>query len=91
MEMLLVNTPCVVVLSVCIGVGGCVWPISSSDWRDGMAYLQFFTIAPSSASAAGDITALMILDIVNTATLLEGNAVLFGMKKFLPNLLLDFV
>ena len=91
MGILLVTTSCEVVFSFCIGVGGCLFPISSSDWRAGMASLQLMKSAPSSASAADDITALMILDIVNTATLLEGNAVLFGMKKFLPNLLLDFV
>ena len=89
--MLLVTTPCAVVLSVCIGISGCVCPISSSDWSAGMASLQLTKSAPSSASAADDITALMILAIVNTATFLVGNAVLFDMKKCLPAMLLDFV
>ena len=37
--------------------------------------------APNSASADDDMTALMILDIVNTDPLLGGNAVLFDMKN----------
>ena len=34
---LLLTTPNAVVLSVCIGVGGCLWPNSSSSCRSGMA------------------------------------------------------
>ena len=56
-----------------------------------MAYLQFMNIAPSSTSAADDTNALMILEIVNTAPLLGGNAVLLDIKKCPPDLLLDFV
>ena len=82
--MLLVTTPCAVVLYVYIGVSGCMWPISSSDWRAGMDSLQFIKSAPSSSSAAADMTALMILAIVNTAPLLGGNAVFFDMKKLSP-------
>ena len=91
MEMLLVTTPCAVVLSICIDVGGRVCHISSSDWRSGMASLQLMKSAPSSASNADEITALMILAIVNTAPLLGGNTLLFDMKKCPPDLLLDFV
>ena len=91
LEMLLVTMPCVVVLPVCIGVGVCLCHIYSSGWCAGIASLQLMKSAPSSASAADDITALMILGIINTATLLGGNAVLFGMKNFLPDLLFDFV
>ena len=50
--MLLVATPCAVVFSAWIGVGGGVCPISSSDWRAGMAFLQLMKSALSSASAA---------------------------------------
>ena len=57
LEMSLVTTPCVVVFSFSIGVGGCVLPISSSDWRAGMDSLQLMKIAPSSASATDDMTA----------------------------------
>ena len=46
-----------------------------------MDYLQLMIIAPSSASDADDMTAFMILDIVNTAPLLVGNAVVFYMKN----------
>ena len=81
LEILLVTTPCAVVFSVCIGVGGCVFPISSSDWRDGMDYLQLMKSAPSSASTSDNMNALLILYIVNTAPLLGGNAVLFYMKN----------
>ena len=71
--MLLVTTPCTVVLSVCIGVVGYVCPISSRDWRAGMDSLQFMNFAPSSASTADNMTTLMILDIINTAPFLVGN------------------
>ena len=91
MAMLLVNMPCAVVLSVYIGVGGCLCPIYSCYWRAGMDYLQLTKGAPGSASADDDMTALMILAIVNTDPLLGGNAVLFDMKKYPPALLLDFV
>ena len=33
--MSLVTTPCAVVLSICTGVGGCLWPISSRAWQVG--------------------------------------------------------
>ena len=91
LEMLLVTAPCAVVLYVCIGVGGCVFTISSRDWRASMASLQLMKSAPSSASAADDMTALMILAIFSTDTLLGGNAVLFDINKLPPALLLDFL
>ena len=91
LEMLLVTTPRAFVLSIFIGVGNCVCPISYRAWHAGMYYFQLMKSAPSSASAADDMTALMILAIVNTATLLGGNSVLFDMKKYPPDLLLGFV
>ena len=60
LAMLLVTTLCDVVLSVCTGVGGCLWPISSRAWRAGTASWQFMKRAASSASAAEDMTAFMI-------------------------------
>ena len=66
-------------------------PIFSSDWRDGMASLQLIKSAPISDYAADYMTTFMILDIVNTAPLLGGNAVCFYMKKCTPSLLLGFV
>jgi hypothetical protein len=35
--MLLFTTPRAVLLSVCMGVGGCLWPISASVWHCGTA------------------------------------------------------
>ena len=72
LEMLLVTTPCAVVLSVCIGVSGCGFPIYSRAWYYGMASLQLMKTAPSSPYAADDMTVLMILDIVNTDNCSEG-------------------
>ena len=60
-------------LSVWIDVSGCVFHISSSGWLAGMDSLLLMKSAPSSASAADEMTALIFLDIVNTAPLLGGN------------------
>ena len=81
LEMLLVTMPCAVVLSVCIDVGDCVCPISSSYWRDGMDSLQLMKSSPSSASSDEDITAFMILAIVKTVPFLGRKTVLFDMKN----------
>ena len=56
----------------------------------GMASLQLMNSAPSSASAAYDMTALIILTTVNTALLLSGNSVLLDIKKCPPDLILVF-
>ena len=56
-----------------------------------MASLRLMKSEPSSDSAADDMTALMILDIVNTASFLGGTAVLFEMKKCPPVMILYFV
>ena len=52
-----------------------------------MASLYFINSAPSSASDADDMTALMLLAIMNTALLLCGNAVLLEINKCPPPLL----
>ena len=85
--MLLLTMPSAVVLSVYIGVGGCLCPISSSVVLAGTAFLQLMKSAHSSASAADDMTALTILDIVVTAPLFGGSSVLSVMKKCPPALL----
>ena len=54
LAILWVKTPSAAVLSVCIGVGGCLWPIVSNAWRAGIASLQLTKRAPNSASAAED-------------------------------------
>ena len=87
---LLMTTPSAVVLSVCIGVGGYLWLIVFNSWRDGIASLQFMKRAPNSASAADDMTALMICEMVRTDPLFCGTAKLSDMKKFPPALLLTF-
>ena len=86
----LLTTPKAVLLSVCIGVGGCLCPMISSACRAGIASLQFMKRAPSSASAAEDITTLMIWETVRMAPLFAGMASSLDMKKFTPALLLAF-
>ena len=90
LAMFLVATPWAVVLSVCIGVGGCLCPISLRECRSGMASLHLMKISPSSASAADDITDLMIWEMVITAPLLSGMGELLDMKKWPPARLLAF-
>ena len=90
MSILLVTTQSAVVLSVCIGVGGCLWPIVSNAWRAGIVYLQLMRRAPNSASAAEDMTALMICEIVRTDPLFDGTAESSDLKKCPHDLLLAF-
>ena len=90
LAMLLVTTPRAVVLSVCIGVGGCLWPIFSNAWRARMASLQLMKRDPNSASAAENMTAFMICEMVRTDPLFGGTAESSDMKKCPPALLLAF-
>ena len=69
---LLDTTPIAVLLPVCIGVLGCLCPNSSKVFLMGTASLALKYIPPSSASAADDITALIIFATVCTAPLLGG-------------------
>ena len=78
-------------LSVCIGVGGCVCPIHSKESRAGMASQNFIKMAPSLASAADDTTALIIWEMVNTAPLLGGSGESADMKKCPPERMRAFV
>ena len=78
---LLLTTPNAVVLSVCIGVGGCLCPMNSRMCHAGTASWQFKYSAPTLALAADDSTALIICNIVNTAPLLVGVSTLFDMNK----------
>ena len=91
LAMLLVTTTSAVVFLVYIGLGGCLWPISSSLWRSRMAPRQLMKIAPILASAAEDMTALIICEMVMTAPLFGGIAELLDMKKCPPDMLRDFV
>ena len=85
-----VTNPNYVVLSVCIGVGGCLWPISSTAVRTGIACRELIHSAPISASAAKIITFIIICAMFNNAPLFAGFVVLSYMKKFPPAVLLDF-
>ena len=88
LAMLFVTKPFAVVLSVCIGVGGCLFHISSRAWRAGMALRQFMKSALSSASAAEDMTDLMILVTVRTEPLLVRYSAVSDKKKWSPARLL---
>ena len=90
LEIFLVTTPWAVVFSVCIGVGGCSCPIALRACRAGIASLQLMKRAPSSTSAAEDITVLMIWEMVTTAPLLAGMGELLDMKNLPPARLLAF-
>ena len=81
LAMLLVTTTREVVLLVCIGVRGCLCPIISNAWRDGIASQQLMNMAPSSASAEGDMTALTIWEIVMTAQCFDGMDASSDMKN----------
>ena len=79
-----------VVLSVWIGVGGCLWPISSTFFCAGTACRELIYITTISASAAEVITFFMICAMFKTAPLFSGFSALFDMKKFQPSLPLAF-
>ena len=81
LAMLLVTTPREVVLLVCIGVGGCLWPMVSNAWRAGITSLQLMKRAPNSTSDAEDMNAFMICEIVKTDPLFGETAESLDMKK----------
>ena len=64
-----------------MGVRGCMWPISVRSWRIGTAFHALMYSAPSSASAAEDITALMSWAMLSTALLLCEFVMSDDMKK----------
>ena len=66
---LLLMRPSTVFLSVWIGIRGCGCPRSFSVLRMGTDVLVFKNNAPSSSSAADDITLRMIVDRLSTAPL----------------------
>ena len=70
--MVLFANPTAVVLSTCMEVGGWGFPSYSRVVRIGKAYLAFRKVAPISASAAEDITILMIWHRVWMVLLLVG-------------------
>ena len=70
---LFLTTPSAVVLLVWIDVGGCLCPIYSSAWSDGIAYLNLMYRATILASAAEDMIFLIICAIVSMAPLFGGS------------------
>ena len=70
-----VMTPCAVELSVWTCVGGWGCPISSNVFHMGTAFWALMNNAPSLASAADAITALMMVATFSTAPLLGGKGV----------------
>ena len=79
-----------VVLSVCIGVVSCLWTIISNAWRAVIASLKLMKRAPNSVSAAEDMNAFMICEMVRTDPLFGRTAELSEMKKCPPALILAF-
>jgi hypothetical protein len=73
---LLFITPSAIVLLVWIGVRGCRWPILVSICRRYTASFPFKNNAPSSASAAEDITAFMIVAFCHDRSIIGGELVI---------------
>ena len=71
-RILLVSRVCAVESSVWMSVCVCGWPSYLSILHIDTAVLALMNSTPSSASAAEDITALIIWDMLNTAPLLVG-------------------
>ena len=87
---LLLTTPSAIALSVCSGVGGCGWPISSRMIQIYTASCALMYRASSSASVADDITCLSMCVMLRMAPLLGGMSAPLERKKCPPALLHDF-
>jgi hypothetical protein len=84
---LLVSSAWAVKLSVCMGMQVCGSPISLRVRRMETAVLVLMNNAPSLASMADDITALIICDMLSTAPLLMGMSSVPAMNMWPPALL----
>ncbi len=84
------SSACAVKFSVWMGVHDSECPISSSVLHMDTAVLALMNSAPSLASAADDITALIICKIFNTAPLFMGISSVPAMNIWPPALLQDF-
>ncbi len=84
---LLVSSAWAVELVVCMGVQVCECPISLRVCCMETAVLALMNSAPSLASAADDITALIICNMLSTAPLLMGMSSLPAMNMWRPALL----
>ncbi len=71
-KILLVSSACAMALFVCIGVRGCGWPSSMRVCRMETAVFTLMNRAPNSASAADDMTAQIICEMLRMAPLLKG-------------------
>ncbi len=71
-------------IAVCIGVRGCGWLSSSSVCRIDTAVFTLMNSASSSASAADDITAHLICEVLRTAPLFFGISSLLAMNMWPP-------
>ena len=86
-KILLVSSACDVALSVCIMVRGCGCPSSISICRIEMAVFALMNRAPSSASAADDMTARIICEMLRTFVfschehVASGAAAGFGLRE----------
>ena len=78
------TTASAIELSVCIGVGGCLWPSSSSTHLIYTASRAMMYNAASSASVADDMTFLMMCAMLRIAPLFGGSFVLYDIKKWPP-------
>ena len=72
------------------GCGDCLCPISSNVVLAGISCRELRKSAPILASAADNITFLMIYEIFSTAPLSPGSASLLHMKNCPPNLFFAF-
>ena len=70
-------TPTAFELSYWMGDLGCGHPISVRDWRSGTMALEQMKRPASSASAAEDMTFLMICETVRTGSLYVGAGTFF--------------
>ena len=89
-RILFVSSACAVALSVYIGVWGCGCPSLISVCRIETAVFALINKAPNSASAADDITARIIWEMLSTAPLLDGISLRPAMKMWPPARLRDF-
>ncbi len=88
-NILLVSSACAVALLVCIGVHGCGWPSSASIWCIERAVFALLNRAPDSASAADDMTAQIIYEILRMVPLLKGMSSFLAMNMCPPVRLQD--
>ncbi len=84
--MLLLMTPNAVVLSVWIGVLGCLWPISVRSCQIGTASHALMYSALSLASAALDMTALSIFGDVENGSIVGWIVDVGGAEKMAASL-----